>query len=390
MGNASSPWTDAEYAELHATAARFARSMAPSVERWRAQHRIDPEFWRAAGELGLLCCGVPAADGGGGGTVVHDFVVLDAFVRSGITPASVQVHSVVVPHYLVRYGTAEQRARWLPEMAAGRLVGALAMTEPDAGSDVQALRTRAVRDGDDYVLDGTKTFITNGSTAGLVIVAASTDPAKRGKGISLFVAETADLPGFRVGRALHKMGQHDSDTVELVFDNVRIPASHRLGAEGDGFSMLMGQLPRERLLVAATATAAMEHAVDLTRRHVNQRIAFGKPLIAQQHVRFELAECATHARVARAFLDDCITRLLADNLDDITVTMAKWWFSELEGQVVDRCLQLFGGYGYMDEYPISRLYTAARVQRIYGGANEIMKEIIGRSMVDGANEGGRE
>jgi acyl-CoA dehydrogenase len=376
-------WMSEEYAALHELATRFAQSEGvPALPRWRAQQHVDAEFWQAAGKIGLLCCGVPAEYGGGGGTVVHDFVVLDALVRAGLTPAPMQVHNVVVSHYIVRYGTPEQRARWLPEMAAGRLVGALAMSEPDTGSDVQSIRTRAVREGDEYVLTGSKTFITNGSIAGLVIVAATTDPTRRGKGLSLFVVETADTPGFHVARVLDKIGQHDSDTAELVFDQVRVPAAHRLGAEGDGFAMLMGQLPQERLLVGVTATAAIEHAVALTTRYVNERTAFGKPLIAQQHVRFELAECATHARVARAFLDDCITRLLADDLDDVTVSMAKWWFSELEGRVVDKCLQLFGGYGYMDEYPIARLYTAARAQRIYGGTNEIMKEIIGRTLVE--------
>ncbi|GAA4395351.1 acyl-CoA dehydrogenase family protein [Tsukamurella soli] len=374
---------DAELAALHDLASRFAAAAGtPNVDQWRRQQHVDRAFWLEAGELGLLCCGVPAADGGGGGTVAHDFAVLDALVRAGLSPAPVQVHSVVVAHYLVRYGTDEQRARWLPEMAAGRMIGALAMTEPDTGSDVQSLSTKAVRDGDDYLITGSKTFITNGACADLVIVAASTDPTKRGKGLSLFVIETADRPGFSVGRTLHKMGQHDSDTAELHFDRVRVPASNRLGDEGRGFAMLMGQLPVERLLVGVTATAAIEHAVQITTRYVNERKAFGKPLIQQQHIRFELAECATHARVARAFLDDCVARLLAGDLDDTTVSMAKWWFSDLEGQVVDRCLQLFGGYGYMDEYPISRMYTAARAQRIYGGTNEIMKEIIGRTLVD--------
>jgi acyl-CoA dehydrogenase len=267
-------------------------------------------------------------------------------------------------------------------MAAGRLIGALAMTEPDTGSDVQAIRTRAVRDGDDYLITGSKTFITNGSTAGLVIVAASTDPAARGKGISLFVVETADCPGFSVGRVLKKIGQHDSDTAELSFDQVRVPAANRLGGEGNAFAMLMGQLPQERLLVAVTATAAIEHAVRLATRYVNERTAFGKPLIHQQHIRFELAECLTHARVARTFLDNCIARFLEDDLDEITVSMAKWWFSDLECQVVDRCLQMFGGYGYMAEYPIAHLYTGARVQKIYGGTNEIIKEIIGRTLIN--------
>lgn len=224
----------------------------------------------------------------------------------------------------------------------------------------------------------------NGAVADLVIVAASTDPAKRGKGISLIVVETAGAEGFSVGRVLGKMGQHDSDTAELSFDDVVVPAADRLGAEGDGFLMLMGQLPAERLLVGVGAVAAMEYAVELATRYVNERYAFGTPLIQQQHVRFEIAECQTLATVARTFLDSCIVRLLDGDLDEVTVSMAKWWLTDVQSQVIDRCLQLFGGYGYTDEFPISHLYTAARAQQIYGGSNEIMKEIIGRRAIDGA------
>lgn len=374
-----------DYAALATTAAAvLAVEASPHVDRWREQHHMDREFWLRLGELGLLCCGVPAQWGGGGGTVVHDYVVLDALVRAGISPASMQVHNVVVPHYITSYGTDEQKRRWLPRMAAGDAIGALAMTEPDTGSDVQAIRTRARRDGDSYVISGAKTFITNGSVADVIIVAATTDPALRGRGIGLFVVETAQCQGFSVDRVLKKLGQHESDTAELSFDEVRVAAANRLGEEGAGFAMLMGQLPAERLLVAVTATAAIERAVELATRYANERHAFGKPLIAQQHVKFELAECATHARVARVFLDSCIAKLLAGELDETTVSMAKWWFAELEGQVVDRCLQLFGGYGYMDEFPIARLYAAARAQRIYGGSSEIMKEVIGRTLVDPA------
>lgn len=383
MSHRVQSWMTDEYAELHDMAVEFADTeVTPCVDRWREQHYMDREFWLEAGKQGLLCRSVPAEYGGGDGSIVHDLVVLDAFVRAGLAPPSVQAHNVAA-NYVARYGTFEQRARWLSRMASGRLIGALAITEPDAGSDIQSLLTGAVRDGDEYVLDGRKTFITNGSCADLVIVAVSTDPTLRGKGISLFVVETASCSGFTVDRKLKKIGQHDSDTAELKFEQAQVHASGRLGDEGDGFAILKNELPQERLLVAGTATAAIEHAVELTTRYVNQRIAFGAPLIHQQHVRFELAECASHAHVARVFLNNCVHRFLDDDLDDVTVSMAKWWFSDLEGQVIDRCLQLFGGYGYMDEYPIAHLYTAARAQRIYGGANAIMKEMIGRTLVDG-------
>jgi acyl-CoA dehydrogenase len=377
-----SPWMSDELAALEELTADFiAKEALPRHAQWVLDKRIGRDFWEAAGEIGLLGCSVPTEFGGGGATVLHDFVVLAAMTRAGLTASSLQVHSVIMPHYLVRYGSPEQKKRWLPDLCAGRAIGALAMTEPDVGTDLQALRTRAVRDGDDYVISGSKTFITNGTTADLVIVAATTDPSKKAHGITLFAVETANSPGFRVGCALHKIGQHESDTAELFFDGVRVPAANRLGAEGQGWGMLMGQLPLERLIVGVNSVAAMETAVDLATEYANERRAFGRPLIDKQHVRFELAECATLAHVARTFLDSCIVRLLDGTLDSTVAPMAKWWLSEVECQVVDRCLQIFGGYGYMQEYPIARLYVNARVQKIYGGTNEIMKEVIGRGLV---------
>lgn len=376
------PWMSKDLAALEELADDFfAKEALPRQAQWISEKRIGRDFWEAAGALGLLGCSVPAEFGGGGATVLHDFVVLAAMTRAGLTASSVQVHSVIMPHYLVQYGSLEQKKRWLPRLCAGRAIGALAMTEPDTGTDLQSIRTRAVREGDDYVISGAKTFITNGSTADLVIVAATTDPSKRAQGITLFVVETAACPGFRVGRALHKIGQHESDTAELFFDGVRVPAANRLGAEGQGWGMLMGQLPVERLIVGVNSVAAMETAVRLATEYANERRVFGRPLIDKQHVRFELAECATLTHVARTFLDSCIARLLDGTLDATVPPMAKWWLSEVECQVVDRCLQIFGGYGYMQEYPIARLYTNARVQKIYGGTNEIMKEIIGRGLV---------
>jgi acyl-CoA dehydrogenase len=255
------------------------------------------------------------------------------------------------------------------------------MTEPDTGSDVQAIRTRARPTEGGYRIDGAKTFITNGSVADLVIVAASTHPEDRGRGLSLFLLDTKHLAGFAVTRVLNKIGQHESDTAELFFDDVRVPASALLGAEGDGWRMLMEQLPRERLAVGVTAVAAMRRALSLATQYANERTSFGQRLIQHQHVRFELAECATLVHIAETFLDDCIVKLLDGDLDTTTVSMAKLWLTDTECQVVDRCLQIFGGYGYITEFPIADLYRNARAQRIYGGTNEIMKEVIGRSLI---------
>jgi len=374
------PWMTEERQALHETAYRFARREADTgLDRWRRQQHIDRDFFLKAGELGLLACAVPTEYGGGGGTHLDDFVVLDAFVRAGLAPAPFQMHCVVAPHYYVEYGNDEQRRKWLPGLASGQLLGALAMTEPDTGSDIQAIRARAERDGGGYLITGTKIFITNGAQADLVIVAASTDRGARGKGLSLFVLETKDCPGFEVGRSLEKLGQHESDTAELSFDHVRVPAANRLGEEGDGFAMLMGQLPMERLVVAITSQAAIEAGLDLTVKYVNERHAFGKPLIAQQHIRFEIADCLMRARVSGAFLDSCLAQLERAELDDVTAAMAKCWLSDEEWQILDRCTQLFGGYGYMAEQPIANYFINARIQKVYGGTNEIMREIIGRA-----------
>lgn len=380
-GSATSPWmTDDVAAVADLAAGFFAKEATPHRERWAERRVIDREFWLAAGAQGLLCCAVPASYGGGGGSPAHDIAVVDTLHRTGITPGSLQVHSVVVPGYLVDYGSEDQKRRWLPGLCAGRLIGAVAMTEPDAGSDLRSLRTRAEKVGDRYVLNGSKTFISNGTVADLIIVAARVGPSAA-RGISLFVVETDRAPGFTVNRSLAKLGLHESDTAELSFVDVEVLEANRLGAEGDGWQMLMRQLPYERLLVGVTAVAAMERALDLAIAHATDRRAFGQLLSDHQHVRFELAECATITRVARTFLDDSITRLLAGSLDSATAAMAKWWLAEMECQVVDRCLQLFGGYGYMAEMPICRMYADARAQKIVGGTNEIMKEVIGRALV---------
>jgi acyl-CoA dehydrogenase len=374
-------WMSREYEPLHVMAAEFfAKQAAPRRQEWRQQGCIDREFWMAAGELGLLCCGIPEQFGGGGASVAHDFAVLDAFVASGMSPASLQVQSIIVPHYVLAYAPEGQRQRWLPALASGRAIGAIAMTEPDAGSDLKAIRTRARRCPGGYAISGAKTFITNGSIADLVIVAAVTEPAQGARGLSLFLVDSGEAAGFTVARTLDKIGHHESDTAELVFDDMFVSDDCLLGSPGEGWQMLMGQLPQERLCVAVAATAAISRAMRLTVDYANLRKAFGQPLIDHQHVRFELAECATIERVAASFLRDCVSRLICGSLDATTAAMAKWWFSEMECQVVDRCLQLFGGYGYMMEYPIADLYLNARVQKIYGGTNEVMKEIVGRTL----------
>jgi acyl-CoA dehydrogenase len=378
----SSPWRDAEVAALGELAQKFfTNEVVPQQDRWEAQHFVDREVWAKAGELGLLCCSVPEEYGGGGGTFAHDLAVLEAQGRAIDTSMVVGVHAGIVAHYLLAYGTEEQRRRWLPGMAAGELIGAIAMTEPGSGSDLQSVRTRAVRDGDQYSLTGAKTFISNGALADLVIVVAKTDPTAGAKGISLLVVETEDCPGFVRGRSLDKVGQQGADTAELFFEDVRVPVANLLGGvEGMGFVQLMHQLPQERLTLAVAAVVAMETAIELTVEYVKSRQAFGQSVFDFQNTRFTLAECQTIAHVSRVFLDSCIERHLDGRLDPTTAAMAKWWLTEQQCQVVDKCVQLFGGYGYIREYPIARMYADARVQKIYGGTNEIMKEIIARSL----------
>jgi acyl-CoA dehydrogenase len=286
----------------------------------------------------------------------------------------------LVAHYILAYGTEEQKQRWLPGMATGELVSAIAMTEPGGGSDLKALRTSAIREGDHYRLNGAKTFTSNGSSADLIVLVVKTDPTAGAKDVSLIVLETADAPGFRVGRVLEKVGMKAQDTAELFFDDVLVPAQNLLGEEGAGYGYAMRQLAHERLVVAVWGTAVLESAVDETVRYTKDRHAFGTPLFEMQNTRFELAECATIARIARVFVDDCIERHLRGELDATTASMAKAWVSDMQMQVIDRCVQLFGGYGYMLEYPIARMFVDSRAQKIYAGANEVMKELIARSL----------
>lgn len=377
------PWSDDEVEAVRELASTFfTKEVVPHYERFVEQGGPDREMYRKAGELGLMCLAVPSEYGGGGGTFAHEAAVYEEQTRAGETSLGLVVHSGIVAHYILAYGTEQQKHAWLPKLASGELLGAIAMTEPGTGSDLQAITTRAVRDGDDYVITGSKTFITNGSTADLVIIAAKTDPTQGASGVSLIVAEVADdAPGFRRGRVLRKIGLKAQDTAELFFDEMRVPVANRLGAEeGKGFIQLVEQLPQERLLAAVVAVAIMELAVEVTTAYTKERQAFGKPLFAMQNTRFELAECATLARVGRTFLDDCVLRHLRGELDIATAAMAKYWLTDRQCEVVDRCLQLFGGYGYMLEYPIARMFTDGRVQRIYAGANEVMKELISRTL----------
>ena len=359
----------------------FAAEVVPHIAAWRKAGMVAREAWRRAGAAGLLCASMPAEFGGGGGDFRHEAILIEELAAIGFGDFAISLHNAIIAPYLLHYGTEAQKRRWLPRMAQGEMIAAIAMTEPDAGSDLQGIRTTARRVGDGYVINGQKTFISNGQLADLVIVAAKTRADAGAKGISLLAVETAGAHGFRRGRNLEKIGKHAQDTSELFFDDVVVPAENLLGGEPDrGFVQLMQQLPQERLVIAVGAVAAMEAAVTETIAHAKTRRAFGKSLFEFQNTRFVLAEAKTTAEVARAFLEECITRLLAGTLDVATAAMAKYWTTEMQGKVIDACLQIFGGYGYMAEYPIAHRFTDARVQRIYGGSNEIMKELIARSL----------
>jgi len=376
-----SPWMDDDLRMLRDAVARFVEAeMAPHEERWRRQKHVDRETWRKAGAAGFLLMDVPAEYGGGGGDFRHEAVLYEECNRRGLSGFGQGVHSIAA-HYVLNYGTEAQKQRWLPRMARGELIGAIAMTEPGAGSDLKGIRTRAVREGDQYVINGSKIFITNGSIATILMLVVRTDPGDRSRGLSILMVETENLPGYRVGRVLDKMGMTAQDTSELYFEDVRVPADCLLGLEaGRGMHMLMGDLPYERLTIALCGVAAMEGAYAETVRYTKERQAFGQKIAEFQNTRFKLAEVATHVHVARVFVDSCIERLVAGELDTETAAMAKWWVTDLQQQVIDECVQLHGGYGYMNEYLVCRMFADSRVQRIYGGTNEIMKELISRSI----------
>ncbi|MBC7668523.1 MAG: acyl-CoA dehydrogenase family protein [Gemmatimonadaceae bacterium] len=351
------------------------------VATWRKNHVVDREMWNKAGRAGLLGLTVPEAYGGAGGDYRHEAVLMEQLGLKGVDGFGISLHNAIVAPYILVYGTEEQKQRWLPRLCTGELVGAIAMTEPGAGSDLQGITTTAKQVGNQYVINGSKTFITNGQTANLIIVVAKTDAAAGARGTSLLIVETDGAEGFERGRNLDKLGHDAQDTSELFFNDVKIPTENLLGSdEGQGFFQLMGQLPQERLNIAVQGMATIERALELTIDYVKQRKAFGKVILDFQNTQFVLAECKTEATVAKVFVNHCTERHLKGELDAATASMAKYWVSDLENKIVDRCLQLFGGYGFMNEYPIARMYRDSRVQRIYGGTNEIMKLLIARTL----------
>src|SRR6478609_8885362 len=375
-------WMSEDLVLLEEQARRFlASELVPHVDKWTEDGMMERSAWDKLGQAGLLCAGIPEEYGGAGGTFAHETVINREFALAGLDSIGAPLHSGIVAPYILNYGTEEQKKKWLPKLATGELIGAIAMSEPGTGSDLQGVRTTARKSGNGYVLNGSKTFITNGQHANLIVVVAKTDPSAGARGTSLMVVETDDAQGFRRGRKLRKLGLDSADTSELFFEDVKLPAESLLGTEeGQGFYQLMKELPQERLIVAVHAVAMMERALALTVDYVKQRKAFGQASIEFQNPQFELAECKTDTTIAKVFLDHCIGEHVAGKLDTVTASMAKYRLTDTLAEVIDRCLQLFGGYGYMDEYPISRLYRDARVMRIYAGTNEIMKLLIARSL----------
>ncbi|SED43465.1 acyl-CoA dehydrogenase [Rhizobiales bacterium GAS191] len=377
-----SAWMTQELDDFRGPFRRFLTAeLAPHAEAWRSRKMVDRSAWLGLGRMGALLPSVPEAYGGLGASFAYEAAVLEDVET--IVPemsAGLAVHSAIVAHYILNYGSPEQKQRILPKMATGEWIGAIAMTEPGTGSDLQSVRTTAKRQGNAYVLNGQKTFITNGQLADIVIVVARTgEPGA--KGLSLLILETQGNEGFRRGRNLDKIGLHASDTSELFFEDAIVPPENLLGPEeGQGFVQLMQQLPQERLALAVGAVAAMERAIALTVDYTKERQAFGKPIIEFQNTGFTLAERKTEAMIARVFVDWCVERLVKGELDTVTASMAKWWCSQKQVETVDACLQLHGGYGYMQEYPIARMFVDARIQKIYGGTNEIMKLLIARSL----------
>ncbi|MBB4210984.1 alkylation response protein AidB-like acyl-CoA dehydrogenase [Rhodothalassium salexigens DSM 2132] len=368
---------DSDHAVFRDSVRKFlAQEMHPHQDAWAEAGTSPKAFWRKAGEAGLLCPQVPEAYGGPGADFRYNCIV-DEEIGYGGAPIALSVHSDIVAPYILNYGSEEQKQTWLPRMVSGETVAAVAMTEPGTGSDLQSIKTTAERDGNHYVLNGQKTFISNGQNADLILVVAKTTPEGGAKGTSLILVE-AERDGFSRGRNLKKMGQKAADTSELFFDNVRVPITNCVGNENQGFIYLMQELPQERLVIAVAAAAAAQHAFDITVDYVKQRQAFGRAVAKFQNTRFKLAEMKTDLKVGWAFVDQCIAKHMDGRLTADEGAMAKLWLSEMQGRLVDDCVQLHGGYGYMMEYPIAQHYVDARVQRIYGGTSEIMKELISR------------
>jgi acyl-CoA dehydrogenase len=382
LGLPKPAWKADEVGMLYDMAHRFmVEEIAPRYDEFEKNEMVDRASWEKAGAAGLLCASMPEKYGGAGGSFAHEAVIIEAISHVGVDGFGLGLHNAIVAPYILHYGSEEQKRKWLPKLATGELIGAIAMTEPGAGSDLQGIKTRAEKDGNQYRINGQKTFITNGQLANLIIVVCKTDPQKGAKGTSLMVIETDEVEGFERGRNLDKIGMKANDTSELFFNDVRVPTANLLGSEeGQGFVQLMEQLPQERLMIGTSAVAMIERALALTIDYVKDRKAFGQKIIDFQNTQFKLAELKTEATIGKVFHDDCVARHLQGGLDPSTASMAKYWLSELQGKVVDECLQLFGGYGYMNEYPIARMYRDARVQRIYGGTNEIMKLLIARSL----------
>jgi acyl-CoA dehydrogenase len=374
---------DPEIQAFADSAARFFERAAPParVATWNQAGQVDREFWREAGQAGFLGVSVPEEYGGGGGDFRHDLVLVEQAARRGLEGFAIGLHNVIITPYIQLHGTEEQKRRWLPKLASGERVAAIAMSEPGAGSDLRAIRTTARRDGDGYRINGSKTFISNGQIADLIVVVVKTDPTLGGRGVSLMVVETDQVQGFRRGKKLDKIGLDAQDTSELFFDEVWVPQQNLLGGvEGKGFAQLMAELPRERLLIAIGAVITMERALETTIEYVKHRKAFGQTLMEFQNTQFKLAEAKAKATVAKVFVNDCIAKVLNQSLDATTAAIAKMWVTETEWQIVDECLQLHGGYGYINEYPIARIFRDSRVARIYGGSTEIMKVLIARSL----------
>ena len=359
----------------------FEKECAPHVPAWRKAGVVPREIWTKAGEMGLLCASVPEEYGGAGGDFRHEAIIIEQQQWKGVDGFGITLHNAIIAPYITAFGTEEQKRRWLPRMASGELVTAIAMTEPGAGSDLQNIKTTAIKDGDGYVINGSKTFISNGQTANLILVCAKTDPTQGAKGISILCVETEEVEGFERGRNLEKVGQHAADTSELFFNDVKVPASALLGGEaGKGFIQLMQKLPQERHVIGLQGVGMIERAIHETVDYVKGRKAFGKTVFDFQNTQFKLAEAKTEATVAKVFADHCTELLLKGELDAATASMSKYWISDLQCKIIDECLQLHGGFGYMDEYPIAQMYADARVQRIYGGANEVMKMLIARTL----------
>lgn len=377
----TSPWMTPELEGFRDAVRRFVASeVAPHQQRWREQQHVDRDLWHKGGAMGILCADIPEQYGGSGGSFAHQAIVFEELGYCGDMAFGIHVHAIVA-HYLLNQGTEAQKLKYLPKLASGEMVAAIAMSEPGAGSDLKGIRTTAVKTPDGYKVNGSKTFISNGYLADLVVVVVKTNADAGAKGVSLLLMETKDNPGFRVGRILEKVGQKGQDTCELFFDNAHVELDNVLGgAEGQGFAQLMTELPYERTILGVAGVAAIERALRLTIDYTRERRAFGQALIDMQNTRFVLAEIKTEATIARIFVDRCIDETIKGKMDTVTASMAKYWISDLQCKVIDQCVQLFGGYGYMLEYPIAQMYVDARVQRIYGGANEIMKEIIARSL----------